>query len=140
MKMKKIASVVAAGVMAMGIGASLAPAGVAFADSPYCATVEKVAPENGFFFDFAKKMPKEAQASHGWCNGDMFDTIWYKDNVTFNSKRMQLHLDVEDGPGWSIPGINYSGAEFRTFTQNRYHYGLYEVCMKPAKSDGIIQT
>ena len=39
MKMKKIASVVAAGVMAMGIGASLAPAGVAFADSPYCATV-----------------------------------------------------------------------------------------------------
>ena len=140
MKMKKIASVVAAGVMAMGIGASLAPAGVAFADSPYCATVEKVAPENGFFFDFAKKMPKEAQASHGWCNGAMFDTNWYKDNVTFNSKRMQLNLDVEDGPGWSIPGINYSGAEFRTFTQNRYHYGLYEVCMKPAKSDGIVSS
>ena len=61
MKMKKIASVVAAGVMAMGIGASLAPAGVAFADSPYCGTVEKAAPENGFFFDFAKKMPQETQ-------------------------------------------------------------------------------
>ena len=76
MKMKKIASVVSAGVMAMGIGASLAPASVAFADSPYCGT----------------------------------------------------------------PGINYSGAEFRTFNQNRYHYGLYEVCMKPAKSDGIVSS
>lgn len=85
-------------------------------------------------------MPKEAQAAHGWCNGAMFDTNWYKDNVTFNNKRMQLNLDVEDGPGWSIPGINYSGAEFRTFTQNRYHYGLYEVCMKPAKSDGIVSS
>ena len=141
MNFKKLTSCVVAGLFAVGVSAMTLPAAnVEAADSPYCATVEQVAPGGGFFFDFSKKMPKEAVAAHGWTNGAMFDTNWYKDNITFNSKRMQLNLDNEDGPGWSDPTVNYSGAEFRTTTQNRYHYGLYEVCMKPAKSDGIVSS
>ena len=141
MNFKKLTSCVMAGLFAVGVSVMTLPAAnVEAADSPYCATVEQVAPEGGFFFDFSKKMPKEAVAAHGWTNGAMFDTNWYKDNITFNSKRMQLNLDNEDGPGWSDPTVNYSGAEFRTTTQNRHHYGLYEVCMKPAKSDGIVSS
>lgn len=141
MKIRNIASFILAGAFVIGAGTAALPAVTAeAADSPYCAAVEQAAPEGGFFFDFAKKMPKEAFASHGWTNGSVFDTNWYSDNVTFNSKRMQLVVDEELGQGWSDPTVQYTGGEFRTKTENRYHYGLYEVCMKPFKCSGMVSS
>lgn len=141
MNMKKLTSAVMAGIFALGVGFttfSAADVEAAAKDSPQCTAVDRTVPEGGFFFDFAKKLPKEAEVSDGWTNGAMFDANWHRENVEFEGKKMALIIDEEMGPGWSDPTVKYTGGEFRT--KNKYHYGLYEVCMKPIKNDGVVSS
>lgn len=74
------------------------------------------------------------QKADGYSNGSMFNCTWRGNNVTFENSMMQLKIDKEEGeakPPWS-------GAEYRS--RNMYHYGMYEVRMKPIKNDGVVSS
>lgn len=74
------------------------------------------------------------EQADGWTNGHMFDCTWRAGNVTFDEGIMKLHID-SDGTNTSP---KWSGGEYRT--KNFYHYGLYEVSMKPIKNDGVVSS
>lgn len=78
--------------------------------------------------------PGQMEKANGWTNGNMFDCTWREDNVTFEDGIMKLTID-SDGenakPEWS-------GGEYRT--RAFYHYGMYEVKMKPIKNDGVVSS
>lgn len=71
-----------------------------------------------------------------WTNGDMFNTTWYPEQVTFEDGYMLLTLDHDEEA--SETGIPYKSGELRT--NDFYHYGLYEVSMKPVKSEGTVSS
>ena len=74
------------------------------------------------------------QKADGYSNGSMFDCTWRGDNLTFEDNTMHLKIDKEEGdvkPQWS-------GAEYRS--KKMYHYGMYEVRMKPIKNDGVVSS
>jgi len=74
------------------------------------------------------------EIANGWSNGNIFDCTWRESNITFEDGIMKMRID-DDGenarPKWS-------GAEYRS--RNFYHYGLFEVCMKPIKNDGVVSS
>lgn len=74
------------------------------------------------------------EKANGWTNGQMFDCTWRGDNVTFSDGIMKLIID-SDGENASP---KWSGGEYRT--KGFYHYGLYEVSMKPIKNDGVVSS
>lgn len=73
--------------------------------------------------------------SNGWCNGDMFNVTWRKDNCTFENGKMQLIIDRDTEEDAATP---YSGAEYRS--RDFYGYGRYEVSMKAIKNDGVVSS
>jgi beta-glucanase (GH16 family) len=74
------------------------------------------------------------QKADGWSNGSMFDCTWRGDNVSFQDGTMTLTIDqdVENS------STKWSGGEYRT--KDFYHYGKYEVSMKPIKNDGVVSS
>lgn len=74
------------------------------------------------------------QKADGWTNGSMFDCTWRGDNVTFLDGIMTLKIN-QDGEN-SSP--KWSGGEYRT--KDFYHYGKYEVSMKPIRNDGVVSS
>lgn len=74
------------------------------------------------------------EISNGWTNGNMFDCTWRESNITFDNGIMKLKID-DDGENASP---KWSGAEYRT--RDFYHYGLFEVSMKPIKNDGVVSS
>ena len=83
-------------------------------------------------------------ASAGWTNGKPFDCYWDKNNAVIRDNLLQLTINqnfdrsitASDDNGIWQPG--YSGGEFRT--NNFYHYGYYETCMKAIKNDGVVSS
>ncbi|WP_017471395.1 beta-glucanase [Amphibacillus jilinensis] len=71
-----------------------------------------------------------------WTNGDMFNTTWYPEQVTFDDDKMQLTLDHDENA--SETGIPYKSGELRT--NDFYHYGFYEVSMRPVASEGTVSS
>lgn len=74
------------------------------------------------------------EKADGYSNGSMFDCTWRADNITFSHGKMSMKLDSdgEDAkPRWS-------GSEYRS--RNMYHYGMYEVKMRPIKNDGVVSS
>lgn len=74
------------------------------------------------------------EKADGYSNGSMFDCTWRGGNAIFENDTMYLKIDKEEGdakPKWS-------GAEYRS--KNMYHYGMYEVRMKPIKNDGVVSS
>ncbi|MBM7541160.1 beta-glucanase [Amphibacillus cookii] len=71
-----------------------------------------------------------------WTNGDMFNTTWYPEQVTFDNDKMQLTLDHDENA--SETGIPYKSGELRT--NDFYHYGFYEVSMRPVASEGTVSS
>lgn len=74
------------------------------------------------------------QKADGWSNGSMFDCTWRGSNLTFEDGIMSLKIDKEEEgakPKWS-------GSEYRT--KEMYHYGMYEVRMKPIKNNGVVSS
>lgn len=74
------------------------------------------------------------EKANGWTNGYMFDCTWRAENVVFEKGNMFLKID-QDGqkaqPKWS-------GGEYRT--REWFHYGMYEVRMKPIKNNGVVSS
>ncbi|NQT29484.1 MAG: family 16 glycosylhydrolase, partial [Candidatus Saganbacteria bacterium] len=70
-----------------------------------------------------------------WDNGRPFNCTWQPDNISFNDGLMTLTLDEEGCPG-SCESWPYASGEYRT-RQETFHYGDYEVRMKPAAGDGL---
>lgn len=77
---------------------------------------------------------KMFEIANGWTNGNMFDCTWRESNITFENGIMKLRID-DDGANASP---KWSGAEYRA--RNFYHYGLFEVSMKPIKNDGVVSS
>lgn len=70
-----------------------------------------------------------------YSNGAMFNATWYPEQVTILDGKMRLQIDKEDNETASPP---YKSGELRT--NDFYHYGLFEVNMKPAKSTGTVSS
>ena len=84
--------------------------------------------------DLTKGASSLFECADGWCNGNMFNVTWRKENCTFENGRMQLIIDKDKKDG-SVP---YSGAEYRS--KDFYGYGRYEVRMKAIKNDGVVSS
>lgn len=95
-----------------------------------------ISKENATVLDFSLDNHVDAlmYRSNGWSNGSMFDCTWREKNVTFVDGKMRLRIDIDDEGGEHI----YSGAEYRT--HDFYHYGLYEVSMKPINHSGVVSS
>ena len=79
--------------------------------------------------------------SDGWSNGDVFNVVWKKHNVHFEDGIMRLGITEEKATAWINDAeveYNYTAGEART--QNYYHYGDYEVSMKPSANGGTAST
>lgn len=74
------------------------------------------------------------QKADGWSNGYMFDCTWRADNVNFSDGVMKLTIG-SDGDNASP---KWSGGEYRT--KEFFHYGMYEVSMKPIKNTGVVSS
>ena len=79
--------------------------------------------------------------SDGWSNGDVFNVVWRSRNVFYENGTMRLGITEEKDSAW-LDGaeveFNYTAGEART--QNYYHYGDYEVSMKPSANPGTAST
>ncbi|MBU9714095.1 glycoside hydrolase family 16 protein [Bacillus tamaricis] len=90
----------------------------------------------GFYENFDDDYNQQRWSMAGvWTNGEMFNATWYPDQVTFSDGTMRLAIDKEDNKDTNPP---YKAGEIRT--NEFYHYGLYEVSMKPAKSEGTVSS
>ena len=81
--------------------------------------------------------------SDGWSNGDVFNVVWKKHNVVYDTASgiMRLGITEEKANAWlddQDVEFNYTAGEART--QNYYHYGDYEVSMKPSANPGTAST
>ena len=86
-----------------------------------------------FYFPFNGK-DNRMHPSDGYSNGNMFNSTWRASQVNFKDGKMQLSIN-KDEENTKIP---YISGEYRS-NQN-YHYGLYEVSMKPIKNDGVVSS
>ena len=79
--------------------------------------------------------------SDGWSNGDVFNVVWRDRNVHYENGIMRLGITEEADSAWlndQQVDFNYTAGEART--QNYYHYGDYEVSMKPSANPGTAST
>lgn len=79
--------------------------------------------------------------SDGWSNGDVFNVVWKSHNVHYEDGIMRLGITEEKATAWLNDAeveFNYTAGEART--QNYYHYGDYEVSMKPSANPGTAST
>ena len=79
--------------------------------------------------------------SDGWSNGDVFNVVWKKHNVVYENGIMRLGITEEKAVAWLNDAeveFNYTAGEART--QNYYHYGDFEVSMKPSANPGTAST
>ena len=79
--------------------------------------------------------------SDGWSNGDVFNVVWKKGNVHYEDGIMRLGITQEKATAWLNDAeveFDYTAGEART--QNYYHYGDFEVCMKPSANPGTAST
>ena len=79
--------------------------------------------------------------SDGWSNGDVFNVVWKKHNVIYDGGIMRLGITEEKATAWlndEEVEFKYTAGEART--QNYYHYGDYEVSMKPSANGGTAST
>lgn len=79
--------------------------------------------------------------SDGWSNGDVFNVVWKKHNVFYENDIMRLGITEEKATAWLDEAeieFDYTAGEART--QNYYHYGDYEVSMKPSANPGTAST
>ena len=93
--------------------------------------------------DFANGAPDASVLfeSDGWSNGDVFNVVWKSHNVHYENGIMRLGITEEKASAWlndAEVDFNYTAGEART--ENYYHYGDYEVSMKPSANAGTAST
>ena len=96
----------------------------------------------GMLIDFAEgAKPDVLFESDGWSNGDVFNVVWKSHNVHYEDGIMRLGITEEKASAW-IDGaeVEYSYTAGEARTQNYFHYGDYEVSMKPSANGGTAST
>ena len=92
--------------------------------------------------DFTQEVdPSVLFESDGWSNGDVFNVVWKSHNVVYENGIMRLGITEESATAYldgNEVAFNYTAGEART--QNYYHYGDYEVSMKPSANPGTAST
>ena len=92
--------------------------------------------------DFTQEVdPSILFESDGWSNGDVFNVVWKSHNVVYENGIMRLGITEESATAYldgTEVAFNYTAGEART--QNYYHYGDYEVSMKPSANPGTAST
>ena len=92
--------------------------------------------------DFTQEVdPSVLFESDGWSNGDVFNVVWKSHNVVYENGIMRLGITEESATAYldgTEVAFNYTAGEART--QNYYHYGDYEVSMKPSANPGTAST
>ena len=79
--------------------------------------------------------------SDGWSNGDVFNVVWKKHNVHYENGIMRLGITEEKATAWvNDVEVEYGYTAGEARTQNYYHYGDYEVSMKPSANPGTAST
>ena len=79
--------------------------------------------------------------SDGWSNGDVFNVVWKKHNVKYENGIMTLGITEEKATAWvNDVEVEYDYTAGEARTQNYYHYGDYEVSMKPSANPGTAST
>ena len=77
--------------------------------------------------DFTEGETEAFFPSHGWSNGGPFNVTWSKKNVAYENGVAKLSI-TEDEDG------TFYGGELRS--KDHYHYGDYEITMKPEAKKG----
>lgn len=85
-------------------------------------------------FDLDEYDREHMEKADGWSNGSIFDCTWRGANISFQDGIMTMKID-SDGDNASP---KWSGGEYRT--RDFYHYGMFEVRMKPIKNDGVVSS
>ncbi|MEJ6951991.1 beta-glucanase [Natronospora cellulosivora (SeqCode)] len=101
-----------------------------------CFTVYATRPMGTEFYENFESHDQKLWSMAGvWTNGDMFNATWYPKQVTFQDGKMRLEIDREDNRNANPP---YKSGELRT--NSFYQYGLFEVSMKAARSEGTVSS
>ena len=111
-------------------------------DKPQTITLTDAALNAQKVIDFANGADSSVLfESDGWSNGDVFNVVWKNHNVFYENGIMRLGITEEKASAWlndKEVEFNYTAGEART--QNYYHYGDYEVSMKPSANAGTAST
>lgn len=87
-------------------------------------------PGSHFGLDLNYHEPNKMEMSDGWSNGGMFNCTWSSQNVSFADGVMNLSIYGNAN--------GYTGGEYRSV--NAFGYGIYDVCMKPVRNDGVVSS
>ena len=88
--------------------------------------------------DFSKEDGHdEVFASDGWSNGQPFNAVWKKENLTVTNN--QMHLAIKNGPA-TADGVEYPYTAGEARTHKLYGHGDFEVRMKPTNVVGSVST
>ena len=88
--------------------------------------------------DFSKEDGHdEVFASDGWSNGQPFNAVWKKENLTVTNN--QMHLAIKNGPA-TADGVEYPYTAGEARTHKLYGRGDFEVRMKPTNVVGSVST
>lgn len=69
-------------------------------------------------------------AADGYSNGNMFNCIWRKNNISFNDGVMSMTVNKSKN--------GYDGSEYRSWKD--FSYGYFSVSMKAASCSGVISS
>ena len=87
--------------------------------------------------DFSKGESEEIFGSDGWSNGEPFNAVWKKENISYSNGQMHLSIKEEE----AVDGDNtypYTAGEARS--HHLYGYGDFEVRMRPTNVVGTVST
>ena len=87
--------------------------------------------------DFSKGKSEEVFASDGWSNGQPFNAVWTKDNITYSDGKMKLSIQDKEA---EADGVTYPHTAGESRTHKLYGYGDFEVRMKPSNVVGSVST
>lgn len=93
--------------------------------------------QGDYVANFADGESNEIFASDGWSNGQPFNAVWKKENVSYSDGKMHLSIKDEEAVDNEVTYPHTAG-EART--HKLYGYGDFEVRMKPAKVVGSVST
>ena len=91
--------------------------------------------------DFAQGECEEFFASDGWSNGQPFNAVWTKDNITYSGG--QMHLGIKDESKTVVEDdkeVTYPHTAGAARSHKLYGYGDFQVRMKPTNVVGSVST
>lgn len=91
--------------------------------------------------DFSAGAAETMFESNGWANGDPFNVVWDKSNVSYEDGKLSLGITKEDRTVYvndEEVTFPYTAGEVRS--EEHYGYGDFEVRMKPASEAGTAST